>query len=197
MPPADRPPFWPDNRTQEVHVTPEEKAAQEAADAAAAAEAADAEADAEEAKGAQTFDLKYVQSLRAEAAKYRREAREAQSRAKEFEDASKSEAEKAAERAVAAEASAALAVNEAARLRVALKKGLTADQAKRLVGDDEEALEADADSLLELFGTNDDRQDLSAGGTPRERLKPGAVPDAEPEETDPAKLAALVPRSYN
>lgn len=176
-------------------MTPEEQAAADAAAAEESAAAAEADVAAAEEAGAQTFDLKYVQALRSEAAKYRREAREAQATAKAFEDAKKTETELAVEKASAAEAVAELANNEASRLRVALTKGLTADQAKRLVGNTEEEMSADADDLIELFSSSDDGQDLSSG-TPRERLKPGAVPNAEPEETDPAKLAALVPRAY-
>jgi len=179
-------------------VTPEEQAAQEAAQAEAAAEAAeDAAEDAEEQLSSgegTTFDLKYVKSLRAEAAKYRREARDAQNKVKDFEDASKTEIERATERLTNAESTAAQATEESARLKVALKKGLTIEQSKRLVGENEEELEADADSLIELFTANESEQDQL--GTPRERLKPGAVPSAENEETDPGKLAESVPRPY-
>lgn len=178
-------------------MTPEEQAAADAAAAEEVAKDAEVEADAaeEEKDNSQSFNLKYVQQLRSEAAKYRREAREAQAKAKEFEDAKKTETELAVEKAAVAVTAAELATNEASRLRVALDKGLTADQAKRLVGDSEEEMSADADSLIELFSSTDDGQDLSSG-TPRERLKPGAVPSAESEETDPAKLADMVPRAY-
>jgi hypothetical protein len=82
------------------------------------------------------------------------------------------------------------------RLKVALKKGLTESQAKRLIGDTEEDLEKDADELLASFkdSTSDDGQGPSR--RPRERLRPGAAPSAEAEETDPIKLAAKVPRMY-
>lgn len=43
---------------------------------------------------------------------------------------------------------------EVLKLRVALKKGLTETQAKRLIGNSEEELEADADALVESFGAN-------------------------------------------
>lgn len=173
------------------------QAAAELAAEMAVAEADAADADVTAAESSQTFDLQYVKSLRAEAAKYRREARDAQARAKEFEDQNKTESEKAIERAAEADKAAAAANSEASRLRVALIKGLTEEQAKRLVGDTVEELEADADSLIQLFGgQNDDQDGPNLSGTPRERLRPGAVPAAEPEETDPAKLAALVPKMY-
>ena len=50
------------------------------------------------------------------------------------------------------------AVLQLARLEVALSKGLTVSQAKRLVGDTREELEADADQLL---------RDLGEAGKPR------------------------------
>lgn len=141
-----------------------------------------------------TFDAAYVKKIRGEAARYRREAREATARAKEFEDRDKTEAQKLEERATGAEQRAKAAELDLARTRVALRKGLTEQQAKRLIGETEEQLEADADDLLASFTQESDVPDASR--RPRERLRPGAVPAVEPEETDPAKLAAQVPRRY-
>lgn len=53
--------------------------------------------------------------------------------------------------------------DENARLKVALKKGLTLEQAERLRGSTPEELEADADTLLSLFGGSDSGQ--GTGGT--------------------------------
>jgi hypothetical protein len=123
-------------------------------------------------------------------------------KAKELEDEQKSESE-LTEAKTTAEKEAAEVGREAARLRVALKKGLTETQAKRLVGDNEEELEADADELLASFkpAQEESREDETEEQQepprrPRERMKPGAVRSAEPDETDPAKLAADVPRGY-
>jgi hypothetical protein len=100
------------------------------------------------------------------------------------------------ERATNAERTAQSAQREAARLRVALKKNLTETQARRLVGDTEEELEADADELLASF-KNDDDGDREPLRRPRERLRPGSrtSSDSDDDENDPAKLAALVPRT--
>lgn len=109
-------------------------------------------------------------------------------KAKELEDASKSEIEKATERLTAAEKRAQEAEIRALRLEVAATKGLTPAQARRLVGSTQEELESDADDLLATFGAKDDDK----SPTPRrpvEKLKPGAAPAGEPEETDPRKLA--------
>jgi hypothetical protein len=66
----------------------------------------------------------------------------------ELEEANKTELQKAQERAEAAERALEQTRLEAIRSEVALAKGLTTSQAKRLVGDSREALEADADELL-------------------------------------------------
>lgn len=88
----------------------------------------------------------------------RREKRAAEKRAadlearlKEFEDRDKTESTRAIERAEAAEKAAAAAEARALRLEVASEKGLTPAQAKRLVGESREELEADANELLDTF----------------------------------------------
>ncbi|WP_051549266.1 hypothetical protein [Nocardioides sp. URHA0032] len=116
----------------------------------------------------------------------RREKRAAEKRAadlearlKEFEDRDKTESTRAIERAEAAEKAAAAAEARALRLEVASEKGLTPAQAKRLVGETREELEADASELLETFkpaaSTEDDSQESvvesldlgNRGGTPK------------------------------
>lgn len=104
---------------------------------------------------------------------------EAAKRLQELEDEKKSEAEKLQDRIAELEPSA----HEAKKLRVALRKGLTETQAKRLVGDTVEELEADADDLIESF-----KSEGKPSASPRENLKSGAAPDTEPEE-DPDKIA--------
>jgi hypothetical protein len=66
----------------------------------------------------------------------------------ELEESQKSEIEKAIARAEEAEKRAQIVELEAIRNSVALSKGLTPSQAKRLVGATKEELEADADELL-------------------------------------------------
>ena len=78
-------------------------------------------------------------------------ANEAEARLKEIEDRDKSEAQKLADRADAAERRAAELEARTLRLEVAAEKGLTPGQAKRLVGKTREEIEADADDLLETF----------------------------------------------
>lgn len=143
------------------------------------------------------FDAKrawqLIQDVREDSKKTKAERDELRGKVKKHEDASKSDQEKLEERTTTAEKNAAEAIKEAARLRVALRKGLTETQAKRLVGDDEEALEKDADELLESFRSENGDGD-GKPRRPKERLRPGAQPSTEVDETDPAKLAGQVPR---
>jgi hypothetical protein len=129
------------------------------------------------------------------ARKHEREAKanaDAARKLAELEDANKSEIERATEAATAAEKRAADAELEVLRLEVGDDKGLTAKQAKRLVGSTREELEQDADEILETFGS---RSPKAPGGRPREELRGGADPTGdEPEELNPRKLAARIPR---
>jgi len=126
-----------------------------------------------------------------------KENADAAKRLKELEDANKSETQKLADDKAASDKVAASAQGELLRLRVAMRKGLTEVQAKRLVGDTEEELEADAEELLASFKPADSDTDdgpKTKPTRPKERLRSGAAPDEEPDETDPHKLAAMVPR---
>lgn len=55
--------------------------------------------------------------------------------------------------------------DENARLKVALKKGLSLEQAERLRGTTSEELEADADTLLSLFGGSGSNDGQGNGGS--------------------------------
>jgi len=94
-----------------------------------------------------------------------------------------------------AEKRAADAEARALRLEVAAEKGLTLAQAKRLVGSTKEELEADAAELLESFGASNGNGGgvKPPAGKPKEKLRPGQVPDAS-EEPDMDKVADLVYR---
>ena len=135
--------------------------------------------------------------LKREAAKYSDydDLKAKAARLVELEEKDKTDAQRLADSNRALEDRAKKAELDACRMRIAIRKGLTEAQVKRLVGATEEELEADADELLEAFKAKDDQTPPSAG-RPKEKLRPGAVPDAEPEETDPAKLAASVPRHF-
>jgi len=146
-----------------------------------------------------------ISKVNSEAANLRRRLKELEplaKKAKELEDEQKSESEKSTEARTKAEKAAADATQEAARLRVALNKGLTEVQAKRLIGETQEELEADADELLASFEKKDDdksdkeSQEGKKSETPKGGERTGATGDTDGEETDPRKLAARLP-SYS
>lgn len=124
----------------------------------------------------------------------------------EAEAATKSETDKINERLAAAEERAEKAEQRSLRLSVATAKGLTTKQADRLKGTTQEELEADADESIAdgtfkpaTADTDDTKGKETAGkqppaGKPVEALSGGGDPTEEPEETDPRKLAAMVPR---
>lgn len=91
------------------------------------------------------------QALLADLAKERREKKSLQTRLQALEDAGKSELEKAQSRVTELEKAAQTHEMAALKLSVAFDKGLTAAQAKRLVGSSKEELEADADEILRDF----------------------------------------------
>lgn len=118
---------------------------------------------------------------------------------KKYEDANKSESERLQEerdshKTRAEKAEAALRRREIAEQ--AAPDHATAKQiaqvAKRMSGDDDDALEADANELFEWIAPA--ASTPKTPSRPKERLRGGAEPDDEPEETDPRKLAALIPR---
>ena len=115
----------------------------------------------------------------------------------EWQETQKSEQQRAAEALEAAEKRAHDAEQRLLRLEVAAEKGLTPAQARRLVGTTRGELEADADELLESCGTPTPTPPPGEAvpRRPREALRPGGRGEPEPpEETDPRKLAARVPR---
>lgn len=122
--------------------------------------------------------------------KARREAeaslKQLEAKLADIEDADKTELQKALDRATKAESDAAKASARADRYQVALSKGLTATQAKRLVGDTVEELEADADDLVADF-----TPDVKTPGSskPKTNLQSGNDPDSDDDEVDADSLA--------
>lgn len=92
-------------------------------------------------------------------------------------EAQKTEAQKLTDRATAAEKAAADAALAQARAEVALAKGLTATQAKRLVGTTREELEADAAELLKDLGGAAGQQSTTSfdGGARGGSVKPSGA----------------------
>lgn len=83
--------------------------------------------------------------------KHEKAAQSFETRLREIEDRDKTEAQRLAERAEAAERAAAEREAELRRYRVGTAKGLPADLIERLRGDSDDDLAADADKLLGLL----------------------------------------------
>jgi chromosome segregation ATPase len=176
--------------------------------------------EAPEAPGGQQQDESFdrsraeekIRKANAEAANLRKRLKELEplaAKAKELEDAGRSDVEKLSAEAQANQSRADKAESELMRLRVAMRKGLTETQARRLVGSTEEELETDADDLLASFRPatpepepkaveEEPEKDSTFRRRPTERLRPGAVPDADttPVEMNPRKLAEQVKREF-
>lgn len=126
-------------------------------------------------------------------AKANKEAEQARLKVKEFEDRDKTEIERASEKLTELEKTATSATVDAIRFEIALDKGLTKNQAKRLVGSTREELEADADELVKDLGL-DDAGNAGVSRRPQERLRPGAAPDAEPQKSAKELADAVIQR---
>lgn len=97
-----------------------------------------------------------IEKLRRENASWRTQVRDLKplaDKAKELDEATKSEVQKALDRATQAEQTAQAALLDAARMRAATIHGLTEAQARRLVGSTPEELEADAKEFAKELGT--------------------------------------------
>lgn len=122
------------------------------------------------------FDQAYVKSLRAEAAKHRKEAAAAKSRLQEIEDAEKTELEKLSDRLSRTEKSEAEARTQLLRYEVAAEKAVPPDLVTLLNGDSRESLEAQADLIVSRVTEARAEATPSFDGGPRE---------ATPEPVDP------------
>lgn len=152
------------------------------------ATATEAEAPAEEAKQESQKPTETVDFWKSKAREQEKRAKdnaEAAAKLKEIEDAAKSEAERTTEKLTAAETRASTAESRADRLEVALEKGLTPSQAKRLVGATREELEADADELLRDLG------EASKARPPKPDPTQGRAPDGKPLDPRAADLAQI------
>lgn len=101
-----------------------------------------------------TFDAEYVKNLRAQAAKYRTEAKanaDAAARLAALEESQKTETQRLLEERDALKAERDAERASAMRSRVALTKGIAAELAERLRGTTEDELSEDADRLLALI----------------------------------------------
>jgi hypothetical protein len=103
-----------------------------------------------------------------------------------IEDAEKTETQRLADKLSEAEARATQAEANALRLQVAQSKGLSAAQAKRLVGSTQEELEADADEILEAFPAQ------GATPPPDEAPRPDLRGGNDPTGDEPVDVRTVV-----
>lgn len=133
---------------------------------------------------------KALEAERAARREAEKQLKEFQAKLKEIEDKDKSEVDKLREQlAELTKDRDALQAN-ALRAEIAMAKGLTAAQAKRLVGATREELEADADEILEAFPTK-------GGVTPPPSRKPASDlrggGEASKEQVDVKSLIDSIP----
>lgn len=129
--------------------------------------------------------------------KARKEAEKArtdlEARLREFEDRDKTELQKAAEAQAEADKKAADAMSELARMRVAIRHGITEDDMDLLGSGSDEEIERRAQRLAALKAASAPA-DLPPVKRPNERLRPGATPaESVPEEDPHAYPADWIP----
>jgi hypothetical protein len=114
---------------------------------------------------------------------------------KDLEDASKTELDRLRERAEAAEKVGTDTSSKLWRLEIALEKGLSKSQAKRLVGSTREELESDADELLNDLGAAAAKKEKSPTAKdvlpskPNDGQKSGGTDTADPKRIAREALA--------
>lgn len=136
-----------------------------------------------------------IVAMEAALKKANKEAETHRLKLKELEDAGKSELQKTSDERDEHKSARTAAELRALQLEVALDKGLSATQAKRLIGTTREELEADADELVDSFAPGEEGANKGKPASrPTERLRGGGTGTLEAEETDPRKLAAQIPR---
>jgi hypothetical protein len=151
-------------------------------DEATEAQAPEANADTEPKQDAEpqedapkTFDADYVKTLRSEAAGWRVKAQQNAEKLEEYEEAQKSEIEKAQSKAEKEAARAAEAQAKLTRYEVAQEKNVPAELIPLLSGSDRETLEGQADLIV---------KHASNEPTPAPEFDGGAREPAE--DSDPA-----------
>lgn len=146
---------------------------------------------------------------RAEAEKWKRLSRQNEKAAKEradklreYEDANKSESQRLQEERDSHKTRAERAEQQLRRREIAESRApehATLAQikavAKRLAGESDDDLEADADELFALLAPAP-AEPKKVAQRPKERLRGGGDPDEAPEENDPRKLAEAIRRGH-
>jgi len=137
--------------------------------------------------------------------KYKSELEDARAKLKQFTDKDKTESQRLQEAADEYKTRAERA--EAVHKRREIAEELAPEHAtiaqikavaKRLSGESDDELEADAKELFALIApapTGDKPPKTQQPGKPKASLRGGGDPESGDDETDPRKLAALIPRN--
>lgn len=123
---------------------------------------------------------------RSDAAKYRTKVRElepAAEKARQLEEAQKTEQQRLEERAATAERERQDALNEVMRYRVAAQHGITADDIDLLGSGSEDQMTAKAQRIAALYAQQN-RTTAPNPSRPVEQLRPGATPTDQKSEED-------------
>lgn len=157
---------------------------------------------APEAEADETFDEKRakekIAKANSEAANLRKRLKELEplaAKAKELEDANLGENEKLNKQIADLTKERDAATADATRYKVALGKGLTLAQARRLSGATEDELTADADAYREEHGLSKQGDKPPADRKPAENLRGGGDPDDAPP-VDVRKVIDTIPRGF-
>jgi hypothetical protein len=190
--------------TSELDGIDDHEAEQLLADAVANDERGDDEGDDRDADQLGDPGKRALDRMKAARKAAEKESAELKARLAKYENANKSELQRLTEERDQLKESSTKAVSKAKALEIALEAAPEHASlahvravAKRVRGDNDDELEADAAELFALLAPASDEKPAPkvANSRPQPRLKGGtADPDEEPEETDPRKLAALLPR---
>jgi hypothetical protein len=145
-----------------------------------------------------------IDAMKRERNQARKELADALKKNKEYADKDKTESQRLQEAAEDAKVRAATAEVTHRKLQTALDRAPEGASlahikavAKRLSGESDEELEADADELFALLAPaqgSEQESKKKLPGKPKENLSGGGDPGEEPEEKDPRKLADLIGR---
>lgn len=113
--------------------------------------------------------------------------------AREAEEAQKTESQRTAEELAATRQENATLKRDKLITELASDAGLPKKFWRRVTGESQEEIAADIADLMEAFPVKDA---VSLSQKPRETLRGGSRPDEPVEETDPKKIVASIPRTY-
>ena len=156
-------------------------------------------------KGGEDKDVEYWKRRSRENEAKARANAEAARQLAEIQESQKTESQKQAEAQQALVTRAENAERDLIRYKVALRKGLSEPIARRLQGDTEEELEADADELLATLKPSNDGDeggdDDGGAGTglprrPQERMRSGSRPNAEPQPSASELVDKMMEHSF-